>query len=92
MTPAKTLNRPKLVPHARYRWDKVRHQHQLVFPEGLLVLNETGAAVVQNCDGRPLDDLVDGLAASYEDCNRQEVTRFLAALYEKGLVRDASGA
>lgn len=92
MTHTKVLKRPVLVPHARYRWDKVRGQHQLVFPEGLLVLNETGAVVVQNCDGRPFDALVHDLAASYEDCNPQEVTSFLAALYKKGLVRDAPAA
>ena len=34
-------------------WDEVRRQHQIVFPEGLLVLNPSGAAIARRCDGRP---------------------------------------
>ena len=84
------MRRPKLVRHARYRWDELRGQHQLVFPEGMLVLNETGAAIVHLCDGRTLDEL---LAALTEECvdsvSAEEVGVFLQRLAEKGLLRDA---
>ena len=46
------MNRPTLASHVRYRWDAVRDQHQLVFPEGVLVLNESAAALAALCDGR----------------------------------------
>jgi pyrroloquinoline quinone biosynthesis protein D len=84
------MNKPMLVPHARYRWDKVRGQHQLVFPEGVLVLNETGAAIVQLCDGRAVAQIVAALAAQYpSEQLAQDVAEFLKRLARKGLLRDA---
>jgi pyrroloquinoline quinone biosynthesis protein D len=86
------IARPLLVRHARYRWDELRRQHQLVFPEGLLVLNDTGAAIVRLCDGRPLAELRAELAAAFaEEPPGREVNEFLERLAAKGLLRD-SGA
>jgi pyrroloquinoline quinone biosynthesis protein D len=83
--------RPVLVPYARYRWDELRRQHQLVFPEGLLVLNEPGAAVVRLCDGRPLSALLAALAEQFPDADLgRDVRAFLERLARKGLLRDAA--
>jgi len=79
-----------LVVHARYRWDKLRRQHQLVFPEGILVLNEPGAAIVQLCDGRPLAELLAVLGDRFPGANLgADVQTFLERLVQKGLLRDA---
>jgi pyrroloquinoline quinone biosynthesis protein D len=61
------IRRPVFVPHARYRWDRLREQHQIVFPEGILVLNETAAAIVQLCDGRSTAELVSALREQFAD-------------------------
>ena len=85
------IRRPVLVPHARYRWDKVRGQHQLVFPEGILVLNEPGAAIVRLCDGRPTAELLAALALQFPDGDPgEDVAAFLERLARKGLLRDAA--
>lgn len=85
------IRRPLLAAGARYRWDRVRRQHQLVFPEGLLVLNETAAAIVQLCDGRSLSDLIGALRASFPGADLgEDVRSFLERLAQKGLLRDAS--
>lgn len=85
--------RPLLVRHARYRWDKVRGQHQVVYPEGLLVLNESGAAIVQLCDGRSLEDLLSALEAQFSGGQQTaEVEEFLQQLAAKGLLHDAHDA
>ena len=81
--------RPRLVRHARYRWDKLRGQHQLVFPEGILVLNDTGAAIVRLCDGRSMDELLGALTESDGDSLPEEVGEFLNRLTQKGLLRDS---
>jgi pyrroloquinoline quinone biosynthesis protein D len=79
------------VPHARYRWDKVRRQHQLLFPEGILVLNESGAAIVQLCDGRTTADLLVALAEQFPGGDLgKDVGGFLQRLNRKGLLRDAA--
>ena len=84
------MQRPILARRARYRWDAVRGQHQLVFPEGVLVLNESGAAIVRNCDGRATADLVAVVGCQFGGVDRaDEVRAFLARLSEKGLLREA---
>jgi pyrroloquinoline quinone biosynthesis protein D len=83
--------RPVLARHARYRWDGLRGQHQLVFPEGLLVLNETGAGVVRLCDGRPLAEVLGALGERFPGADlAADVHDFLGRLARKGLLRDAA--
>jgi pyrroloquinoline quinone biosynthesis protein D len=85
------IRRPMLVRHTRYRWDELRRQHQLVYPEGILVLNESGAAIVRLCDGRPLDELLAALAEQFAGSPSQvDVADFLQRLAQKGLLRDVA--
>ena len=85
------IRRPILVPHARYRWDKLRGQHQLLFPEGILVLNEPGAAIARLCDGRPLAELLAALDEQFPGVDLgEDVRAFLERLARKGLLRDAA--
>ncbi len=85
------IRRPVLAPHARYRRDKVRGEHQLVFPEGMMVLNEPGKAIVELCDGRSLDDLVAALKEQFPGAEPEDdVREFLGQLAERGLVHDAA--
>ena len=82
---------PRLASHARYRWDKVRNEHQLVFPEGMIVLNEPGKAIVELCDGRSLDDMVSALKEKFPGAEPEDdVREFLGQLAERGLVHDAA--
>jgi pyrroloquinoline quinone biosynthesis protein D len=91
MTPGPTFRWPVLVRHARYRWDRLRRQHQLVYPEGVLMLNETGAAIVRLCDGRALGDLIDALTEQFGEGDLAgNVQDFLERLAIKGLIRDAA--
>ena len=91
MTPVSQLKRPLLAPGVRYRWDETREQHQLLFPEGLLVLNESGAAIVQLCDGRTTDEVISELESQVSHGNpADDVHPFLARLTEKGLLRDGN--
>lgn len=81
--------RPKLVSFARYRWDKVREQHHIVYPEGVLVLNETGARIVQLLDGRSFDELVAELSTLFDGADvTQDVREYLKGLFDHGLLTD----
>lgn len=87
------IRRPLLAAHARYRWDGVRGQHQLVYAEGVLVLNSTAAAIVQLCDGRSCESLVATLEQEVDNNDvKQDVNEFLRRLADKGLLRDADDA
>jgi coenzyme PQQ biosynthesis protein PqqD len=79
---------PRLVPFARYRWDKIREQHQIVYPEGVLVLNRTGAEIVKRMDGRTVDALVAELESVFNSTGiRADVLRFLEKLFNHGLLK-----
>jgi pyrroloquinoline quinone biosynthesis protein D len=43
---------PALWRLARLDFDRVRQQHVLLYPEGSVLLNESGAAILELCDGR----------------------------------------
>ncbi len=89
MTSSRKIGRPLLASHARYRWDKLRRQHQLVYPEGILVLNETGAAIVKLCDGRGTGQLVAALQEQFPHSQPEaDVEEFCERLARKGLLRD----
>ncbi len=87
------IHRPVLVRHARYRWDELRAQHQIAFPEGVLVLNESAAAIVQLCDGRSREELIAAIEQRFPATSRgSDVGEFLDRLATKGLLRDATGS
>ena len=91
MSASADLTHPKLVHYARYRWDKIREQHQLVYPEGLIELNEPGVAIVKLCDGRSFDDLIAALEEKFDGADLEsDVREFIADLHLKGLIKDAT--
>jgi pyrroloquinoline quinone biosynthesis protein D len=86
-----TIQRPILAGHVRYRWDAIREQHQIVFPEGVLILNESAAAIVRCCDGRSIEDLIAASTSQYPDGDpATDVPAFLGRLTEKGFLRNAA--
>ena len=73
--------------------DPVRGQHQLLYPEGLLALNETGAAIVGLCDGRSVEEIKQELTKSFSQSDLgSDVDQFLMRLVRKGLIRDDGNA
>jgi coenzyme PQQ biosynthesis protein PqqD len=86
----KSTVRPRLAAHVRSRYDARRGQHQLVYPEGLLVLGHSAAAIAGLCDGRTPAQILEALRAEYGDVPERDVDDFLAALAERGLLRDES--
>jgi len=79
---------PRVAPKARLQWDDVRKRHVLLYPEGLVILNPTGAEILGLCDGvRSLAEIVATLEQRYgaSDLER-DVCTLLDGLAAKGLV------
>lgn len=58
--------RPALARRVRLQIDRVSSEPVLLYPEGLLILNETAHAIVRRCDGlTSVEDLVNQLAEEY---------------------------
>jgi len=82
-----STNRPHLARQARLEWDPVRERQVLLAPEGVLVLNQTGAAILGLCDGeRTVVEIVEELRGRYNRVADDEVRDFLSRLVAKRLV------
>jgi pyrroloquinoline quinone biosynthesis protein D len=78
-------SRPKLAPHVRLSYDQTRQRYVLLTPEAVTVLNDTGAAVVNLCDGkRTLAEIVAELEPQYNRVPDEEIERFLNQLAATG--------
>jgi pyrroloquinoline quinone biosynthesis protein D len=60
------LARPSLAKGVRLQVDSTTGKNVLLYPEGIVELNETAHDIVACCDGRTLGDIVCHLAEEYE--------------------------
>ena len=67
-------------------------KHVLLAPEGVLVLNQTGATILGLCDGeRTVAEIVEELRGKYYSVDGDEVRNFLARLVAKRWVELGDG-
>lgn len=80
--------RPRLPRSARVQFDAVRARPVLLYPEGMLLLNETGAAILELCDGRrTVADIAGELGQRYGADVLSDVTAYLEQLESRELVQ-----
>jgi pyrroloquinoline quinone biosynthesis protein D len=81
---------PALWRLSRLEFDRVRQQHVLLYPEGALLLNDTGAAILELCDGRRSIAAIAKILEERYQCDvTADVTEYLSQLAERELVRDS---
>ena len=79
---------PTLWRVARLDFDRVRQQPVLLYPEGAVLLNATGAAILELCDGRrSIGDIARVLEERYHCDVTADIVEYLSQLEEKELVR-----
>ena len=89
---ASDVDRPRLARHVRLTFSQARQRHILLLPETVVVLNDTGAAVLGLCDGRrTVAEIVAELGARYAEVPGDDVRRFLARLVARRCVELADG-
>ena len=87
LTPASV---PALWRLARLDFDPVRQQSVLLYPEGAILLNGTGAAILELCDGRrSIVEIAAILKERYQCDVMGDVIEYLSQLAEKEFIRDA---
>jgi pyrroloquinoline quinone biosynthesis protein D len=80
---------PSLWRLARVSFDPVRSQSVLLYPEGAVLLNDTGAAILELCDGRrSIQEIANELGRKYQCDVLADVTEYLSRLADKELIRD----
>ena len=80
------------VPHlwrlARLDYDPVRERYVLLYPEGAVLLNDTGAAILELCNGTlTVGQIVSILGERYHADVTADVTEYLARMADRELVR-----
>jgi pyrroloquinoline quinone biosynthesis protein D len=79
---------PRLWRLARLDFDPVRQRHVLLYPEGAVLLNDTGAAILELCNGsRTVSDIVTILTERYHADVSADVTEYLGRMADRELVR-----
>jgi pyrroloquinoline quinone biosynthesis protein D len=85
-------DRPRLARHVRLSFSCTRQRHVLLHPETVVVLNGSGADIVELCDGRhTVAEIVAELGARYQNVPDDEVQRFLTRLAARRCVELADG-
>lgn len=73
--------RPRLAPYVRLTYDQARQRHVLLTPETVTLLNDTGAAILELCDGeRTVAAILAELRGHYARVADDEVRLFLSGL------------
>ena len=85
-------DRPRLAPHVRFTFDRARDQLVLLTPESVTVLNGTGAAIVDLCDGqRTVTEIVTELRVRFRRVDDEQVRVFLDRLAARRCLVVGSG-
>ena len=84
--------RPRLARHVRLTFDRVRQRHILLQPETVVVLNGSGAAILELCDGQnTVGEIVAELGARYQTVPDDDVRQFLTRLVARRCVELSHG-
>jgi pyrroloquinoline quinone biosynthesis protein D len=83
------MARPTLSKGVRLEIDSTTHKSVLLYPEGIVELNETAHEILSRCDGRTLREIISGLAEEYEadsDALAADVRDTLSDLQRRKLI------
>src|SRR6516162_6910516 len=84
--------RPAFGRGVRLVHDEARGQDALLYPEGVLLLNETAGVILRRCDGsRTVADIAAGLASEYAGVSTPDVLALLDGLVARRLITRAPG-
>ena len=85
---AAPAGRPSLKPIFRLQWEPAQNAHVLLYPEGMVKLNQSAAEILKRCDGtRDLQALVAELERAFETTGIEaEVRAFLAEARTRGWI------
>jgi pyrroloquinoline quinone biosynthesis protein D len=83
---------PELNPMFLFRWEDTQDSYVLLYPEGVVKLNQTAGEILKRCDGgRTVGALIDELKRLFAEPPEQVengVRRFLEVSYAKGWIRN----
>jgi len=80
---------PRVARGVRFQTDSKTGNSVILFPEGVLELNETAQEIVTRCDGRSVDEIIQALAREYDadpEMLRADVQETIVDLQRRKLI------
>lgn len=83
--------RPVINPLFLFRWEDTQQAYVLLYPEGVVKLNDTAGEILKRCDGRhTVGELVEEITREFAADRAQigeSVQKFLEVSHAKGWIR-----
>jgi pyrroloquinoline quinone biosynthesis protein D len=85
MSAVSATAKPAIAHGFRLQWESAQEAHVLLYPEGMIKLNSSAAAIMTRCDGvRTVTDIVADIERTYELTGLSgDVAAFLALAVER---------
>lgn len=85
-------DRPALNPTFLLRWEETQEAYLLLYPEGVIKLNQSAAEILKLCTGEiAITDIIAELKAKFDGSGPEMVEngiyKFLETVYAKGWIR-----
>jgi pyrroloquinoline quinone biosynthesis protein D len=80
--------RPRIGPLYRMQWEEAQKAYVLLYPEGMVTLNDSAGEVLRRCDGtRTVAEIITDLKHAFPDADlEQDVLTLLTDARDKGWV------
>ncbi|QXP83996.1 pyrroloquinoline quinone biosynthesis peptide chaperone PqqD [Methylococcus sp. ANG] len=80
----------EISPLLRLQWEEAQQRHVMLYPEGMIELNDTAAAILELCDGQNnLTSIVEKLEQKYEATGIEaDVREMLESALNNGWIRE----
>ncbi len=75
-----------------FRWEESQDAHVLLYPEGVVKLNDTGAIILEHCTGEnTVEQMINKITEKYDGSAREQVAKgvinFLEVSNGKGWIK-----
>ena len=80
-----------IAPGYRLQWEQAQQKHVILYPEGMVELNQTSNEILQLCDGtRTLDRLVAELEAKFDTQGlKSDISEFIEVALSNGWIQQS---
>jgi pyrroloquinoline quinone biosynthesis protein D len=80
---------PAFSPLHRMQWEESQQRSVILYPEGMVELNQSSAEILKRCDGQTrVAQLIDDLEAAFETTGlANDITTFLSIAHQNGWIQ-----
>ena len=83
-------NIPEVAPTFRVQWEEVQDCYVVLYPEGMVKLNQSSGEIMKRVDGqKSIEQIIADLEATFSEADLEDdVIKFLEIAYDNGWIRN----